>query len=83
MSRDFWNSWKITQLELDVEDDINIQKEQVKNMEIIERAILLSEQELSEVKEFKNTMLSKLFVADRWQNSVLNFYNKLSCHIGF
>lgn len=52
-------------MELDVEDDINIQKEQVKNMEIIERAILLSEQELSEVKEFKNTMLSKLFVADR------------------
>lgn len=49
-------------MELDVEDDINIQKEQVKNMEIIERAILLSEQELSEVKEFKNTMLSKLFV---------------------
>lgn len=44
-----------------VEDDINIQKEQVKNMEIIERAILLSEQELSEVKEFKNTMLSKIF----------------------
>lgn len=27
----------------------------------IERAILLSEQELSEVKEFKNTMLSKIF----------------------
>lgn len=52
-------------MELDVEDDINIQKEQVKNMEIIERAILLSEQELSEVKKFKNTMLSKLFVADR------------------
>lgn len=52
-------------MELDVEDDINIQKEQVKNMEIIERAILLSEQELSEVKEFKITMLSKLFVADR------------------
>lgn len=51
-------------MELDVEDDINIQKEQVKNMEIIERAILLSEQELSEVKEFKNTMLSKLFVTD-------------------
>ncbi len=49
-------------MELDVEDDIDIQKEQVKNMEIIERAILLSEQELSEVKEFKNTMLSKLFV---------------------
>ena len=48
-------------MELDVEDDINIQKEQVKNMEIIERAILLSEQELSEVKEFKNTMLSKIF----------------------
>lgn len=51
-------------MELDVEDDINIQKEYVKNMEIIERAILLSEQELSEVKEFKNTMLSKLFVTD-------------------
>lgn len=51
-------------MELDVEDDINIQKEQVENMEIIERAILLSEQELSEVKEFKNTMLSKLFVTD-------------------
>ena len=51
-------------MELYVEDDINIQKEQVKNMEIIERAILLSEQELSEVKEFKNTMLSKLFVTD-------------------
>lgn len=49
-------------MELDVEDDINIQKEQVKNMEIIERAILLSEQELSEVMEFKNIMLSKLFV---------------------
>ena len=48
-------------MELYVEDDINIQKEQVKNMEIIERAILLSEQELSEVKEFKNTMLSKIF----------------------
>ena len=30
----------------------------------IERAILLSEQELSEVKEFNNTMLSKLFVTD-------------------
>lgn len=51
-------------MELYVEDDINIQKEQVENMEIIERAILLSEQELSEVKEFKNTMLSKLFVTD-------------------
>lgn len=51
-------------MELDVEDDINIQKEQVKNMEIIERAILLSEQELNEVKEIKNTMLSKLFVTD-------------------
>lgn len=51
-------------MELDVEDDINIQKEQVENMEIIERAILLSEQELIEVKEFKNTMLSKLFVTD-------------------
>lgn len=51
-------------MELDIEDDINIQKEQAKNMEIIERAILLSEQELSEVKEFKNTMLSKLFVTD-------------------
>lgn len=49
-------------MELYIEDDINIQKEQVKNMEIIERAILLSEQELSETKEFKNTMLSKLFV---------------------
>lgn len=48
-------------MELYIEDDINIQKEQVKNMEIIERAILLSEQELSEVKEFKNTMLSKIF----------------------
>lgn len=51
-------------MELYIEDDINIQKEQVENMEIIERAILLSEQELSEVKEFKNTMLSKLFVTD-------------------
>lgn len=49
-------------MELNVEDDIDIQKEQVKKLEIIERAILLSEQELSEVKEFKNTMLSKLFV---------------------
>lgn len=49
-------------MELYIEDDINIQKEQVKNMETIERAILLSEQELNEVKEFKNTMLSKLFV---------------------
>lgn len=49
-------------MELDIEDDINIQKEQVKNMEIIERAILLSKRELSEVKEFKNTMLSELFV---------------------
>lgn len=48
-------------MELYVEDDINIQKEQVKNMEIIERAILLSEQELSEVMEFKSIMLSKLF----------------------
>lgn len=48
-------------MELDVEDDINIQKEHVKNMEIIERAVLLSEQELSEVMEFKNIMLSKLF----------------------
>lgn len=48
-------------MELDVEDDINIQKEHVKNMEIIERSILLSEQELSEVKEFKNIMQFKLF----------------------
>lgn len=48
-------------MEVYIEDDINIQNEQVKNMEIIERAILLSEQELSEVKEFKNTMLSKIF----------------------
>lgn len=49
-------------MELYVDDDINIQKEQVQNMEIIEYAILLSERELSEVKEFKNTMLSELFV---------------------
>lgn len=48
-------------MELYVEDDINIQKEQVENMEIIERAILLSEQELSEVMEFKNIMQFKLF----------------------
>lgn len=48
-------------MELDVEDDINIQKEQVENMEIIERAVLLSEQELSEVMEFKNIMQFKLF----------------------
>ena len=45
-------------------DELDKQIEKVKNMEIIERAILLSEQELSEVKEFKNTMLSKLFVTD-------------------
>lgn len=48
-------------MELYVEDDINIQKEQVENMEIIERAILLSEQELSEVMQFKNIMQFKLF----------------------
>lgn len=47
---------------LDFENDIAIQKEQVKNIEIIEQAILLSEQEINEIKEFKNTMLSKLFV---------------------
>lgn len=49
-------------MELYVEDDINIQKEQVENMEIIECAILLSEQELSEIMEFKNIMQFKLFI---------------------
>ena len=49
-------------MELDIEDDINIQRKQVESMEIIERSRLLSEQELREVKEFKNTMLSELFV---------------------
>ena len=49
-------------MELYIEDDIDIQKEQVRNMEKIKRATLLSEQEISEVKEFKNTMLSKMFL---------------------
>ena len=49
-------------MELYIEDNIDIQKEQVRNMEKIKRATLLSEQEQSEVKEFKNTMLSKMFL---------------------
>ena len=49
-------------MELYIEDDIDIQKEQVRNMEKIKRATLLSEQEQSKVKEFKNTMLSKMFL---------------------
>lgn len=49
-------------MELYIEDDIDIQKEQVRNMEKIKRATLLSEQEINEVKEFKNTMLSKMFL---------------------
>ena len=49
-------------MELDIEDDINIQRKQVESMEITERSRLLSEQELREVKEFKNTMLSELFL---------------------
>lgn len=49
-------------MELYIEDDIDIQKEQVRNMEKIKHATLLSEQEINEVKEFKNTMLSKIFL---------------------
>lgn len=49
-------------MELYIEDDIDIQKEQVRNMEKIKHATLLSEQEINEVKEFKNTMLSKMFL---------------------
>ena len=45
-----------------IEDDIDIQNKQVKEIEIFDRAILLAEKELSEVKDFKESMLSKLLV---------------------
>lgn len=45
-----------------IEDDIDIQNKQVKEIEIFDRAILLAEKELSESKNFKTSMLSKLFV---------------------
>lgn len=49
-------------MELVINNNLEIQKQQVKDMEKIEQAIKISEIEIDKIKQFKKTMLDELMV---------------------
>lgn len=52
----------LNHLQISIEADLARQKEWVQQMELVERTMRLSESELFQLKEFKQTLLSDLFV---------------------
>lgn len=49
-------------MELVLDDDLEIQKKQIKSMEKLERAIKIYETEIEKIKHFKKTMLDELIM---------------------